>query len=189
MTSELARAQDGDETAFLLVYERHKDAVFRFAYRMLGSIELAEDITHDCFLSLIQNGRRYDPNQASLRTYLLAAARNLALKHYRRSRMIVDSETVEAEPSSPESEQPIFVLLQKELTAEIIKAIKNLPDLQREALVLFEYEEIALAEIAAIVGADVGTVKSRLFRAREGLRKSLKSYWQSDRSFVVVDRS
>ena len=86
MTDErlLKRASRGDEAAFLLLYERHRDAVYRFAYRMLGRAALAEDVTHDCFLSLIKQPARFDPSRAvRLRTYLYAAARNLAMKHFR----------------------------------------------------------------------------------------------------------
>ena len=75
----LERAASGDGTAFQILYERYRDGIFRFAYRLIGSIEAAEDVTHDCFLSLIKEPGRYDPGRASLRTYLYAAARNLAL--------------------------------------------------------------------------------------------------------------
>src|SRR6185503_18465311 len=80
----LKRSGRGDERAFMMLYERHRDPIFRFAYRMVGSVELAEDIAHDCFLGLIYRPERYDPERASLRTYLYAAARNLAIKHFRR---------------------------------------------------------------------------------------------------------
>ena len=87
MTDEelLTEASRGDEAAFVELYRRHRDAVFRFAYRVLGSIEPAEDIAHDCFLSLIQQPHRFDPARGSLRTYLFGAARNLAMKHFRRT--------------------------------------------------------------------------------------------------------
>ena len=76
----LERASAGDQSAFLELYERHRQAIFRFAYRLLGSVEMAEDITHDCFLGVIRKPENFDPSRASLRTYMYAAARNLAMK-------------------------------------------------------------------------------------------------------------
>jgi RNA polymerase sigma-70 factor (ECF subfamily) len=75
----------GDQAAFIQLYECHRAAIFRFAYRLSGSVEAAEDITHDCFLSLIKRPDGFQPNRASLRTYLLSASRNLWLKQLRNS--------------------------------------------------------------------------------------------------------
>jgi len=165
MTDErlLAQASRGDEAAFLALYEHHRDPVFRFAYRLLGSVELAEDIAHDCFLSLLRKPEGFDPARASLRTYLLAAARNLAMKHFRGLRGSDALEDLAEEPVLAESLGPLRQLLDEELSVVVRRAIEDLPPLQREAIVLFEYEELMLSEIAAIVGTDVGTVKARLY--------------------------
>ena len=80
----LERARGGDERSFLTLYERYHGRMYRFAYRLLNSSALAEDAAHDCFLSLIKGPERFDPSRASLRTYLYAAVRNLALKQFRR---------------------------------------------------------------------------------------------------------
>ena len=89
MTDErlLKQARQGDEAAFERLYERHRDLVFRFAYRLSQSPEIAEEITHDCFVSLLQTPQRFAPDveRASLRTYLCAIARNLAFKRLRRA--------------------------------------------------------------------------------------------------------
>jgi RNA polymerase sigma-70 factor (ECF subfamily) len=191
MTDErlLNRASRGDEAAFLLLYERHRDAVFRFAYRLLGSAGLAEDITQDCFLSLLRQPTRFDSTRASLRTYLLAAARNLSSKHFRHagSEVLVDELT--EEPRVPEGAEPLRQLLDEELSSEVQRAVESLPPLQREALVLFEFEELSLAEIAEIVGADTGAVKSRLHRARQRLKIVLAPYMNSSRNPVVVEEA
>lgn len=191
MTDErlLKRASRGDETAFLLLYERHRDAIFRFAYRMLGSTALAEDVTHDCFLSLIKQPARFDATRATLRTYLFAAARNLALKHFRQSGSEVAIDEMDEEPQMTESQEPLRKLLDEELWLEVSRAVASLQPLQREALVLFEYEELSLAEIAGIVGADVGTVKSRLYRARQRLKRLLEPYLRSTLEIVAGEGS
>jgi RNA polymerase sigma-70 factor (ECF subfamily) len=183
----LARAGRGDEAAFLALYERYRDSVFRFAYRLLGSTELAEDIAHDCFLSLLKRPEGFDPSRATLKTYLLAAARNLAMKHFRGTRGEDALEDLAEDPPLPERHGPLRQLLDEELSAVVHRAIDSLPPLQREALVLFEYEELTLSEIAKVVGADTGTVKARLHRARRRLKKELAPYFRSYREAAIVD--
>ena len=78
----LEEAANGNTAAFQILYERYRDPIFRFAYRLLGSVEAAEDVAHDCFLGLIREPGRFDSTRASLRTYLYAAARNQAAKRY-----------------------------------------------------------------------------------------------------------
>jgi RNA polymerase sigma-70 factor (ECF subfamily) len=190
MTDEtlLEKASRGDEAAFRLLYERHRDAMFRFAYRLLGSVELAEDVTQDCFLSLIKHPGGFDPARASLRTYLYAATRNLAMKHFRQRGQQITVEELAEEPQEPQASGPLGKLLDEELATVVRKAIAELVPLQREALVLFEYEGLTLAEIAEIVRADVGTVKARLSRARAGLRRSLAPYLQSSPHGVDAEK-
>ena len=160
----LARACQGEEAAFLALYERYREPIYRFAYRLLGAAALAEDVTHDCFLSLLRRPEAFDPARASLRTYLYAAVRNLALKQFRRPRLEVTLDDLNNEPPAAEAQQPLRQLLAAELSEAVRRAIDRLPQLQREALILFEYEELSLAEIASVVEADVGAVKSRLAR-------------------------
>jgi RNA polymerase sigma-70 factor, ECF subfamily len=182
----LQRAGDGDQAAFLELYERHRQPIFHFAYRLLGSVEIAEDVTHDCFLSLMRKPENFRSDRGGLRTYLYAAARNLALKHFRNRGREVDLDGMNEEPRVSERQQPLRRLLDEELAIEVKKAVLGLPPLQREALVLFEYEGLALSEIADVVGADVGAVKARLFRARESLRNTLGPYLNSSREIVTL---
>jgi len=170
-----------------LLYERHRDGLYRFLYRLLGSAELAEDLTHDCFLSLIRQPERFDPQRASLRTYLFAAARNLALKHFRQTGHETVLDEVREELHMPERDEPLQQMLEEELVAIVRQAMAELPPLQREALILFEYEGLSLAEIAAVVEADVGTVKARLHRGRERLRRALAPYFKSHFLVTSVD--
>lgn len=182
------RAEAGDQAAFVELYERHRNAVFRFAYRVLGSVEIAEDVTHDCFLSLIRRPGNFNPARGQLRTYLYAAARNLALKHFRNSGREASLDDLGEEPPVPVREQPLRRLLDEELALKVKEAVFSLPPLQREALVLFEYEGLALSEIAGIVGTDVGAVKARLSRARERLRNTLRPYLNSTLEIVTLER-
>ena len=183
----LEKAAHGETAAFQILYERYRDPIFRFAYRLLGSVEAAEDVTHDCFLSLIKEPGRFDSSRASLRTYIYAAARNLAAKRYNSFARETGIEGLDEEPA--DGREPMAQMLDNELSEVVQRAIASLPSLQREALVLFEYDELSLAEIAAIVGADANTVKARLFRAREKLRAGLDRYFRIGRETATLKRA
>jgi len=173
----LLKAARGDEAAFLLLYERHRTVVFRFACRMLGRPELAEDVTQECFLSILRRPEAFQPQRASLRTYLCAIARHLAFRQLRK----MGQETTVDEPPEPRSDgsarpagDPLDEVIAGEAATAVRAAVERLPPLQREAVVLFEYQEMSLADIAAVCETDVGTIKSRLHRARERLRRVLR---------------
>ena len=177
----LNKAGEGDQAAFLELYERYREPIFRFAYRLLGSVEVAEDVTHDCFLSLIRKPENFRPERASLKTYLYAAARNLALKHFRNQGREAGLDEVTEEPKDSPRRGPLRKLLDEELANLVRDAVFSLPPLQREALILFEYEGLSLNEVAEIAGTDAGAIKARLYRAREGLRRMLRPYFDSNR--------
>jgi len=165
----------GSEAAFLEIYRRYKDRVYRFAYRMTGSPELARDVTQTCFASLLEAPRRYAKQRASLGTYLCAAARNQSLRHAMRAwREPMLGVSPDLRPSRGPS--PLELLLEDERGRVVRDALARLAPLHREVLVLAEYEELDLATIADIVGAEVGAVKVRLHRARKKLRGVLSGY-------------
>ena len=171
---------EGDHAAFLELYDRYRQSIFRFAYRLLGSVEHAEDVTHDCFLSLIRKPENFRPERASLKTYLYAAARNLALKHFRNQGREAGMDELPQEPHESTRRGPLRKLLDEELADRVREAVFSLPPLQREALILFEYEGLSLNEVAEIAGTDAGAIKARLYRAREGLRRFLRPYLDSN---------
>jgi RNA polymerase sigma-70 factor (ECF subfamily) len=185
----LQRAGAGDRAAFLELYKEHRDPVFRFAYRLSGSAETAEDITHDCFLSLMRKPENFIPGRASLRTYLFSAARNLWLKQLRKLGKESAIDDLEDDTFLAMSSEPLGYLLDQELSLKVQEAVARLSPLQREALVLFEYEGLSLNEIASMVDTDVGAVKARLFRARERLRYALTPYLNSNREIVTLERA
>ena len=150
---------------FRTAFEQNKDAVYRFAWRMCGSPAVAEDIAQEVFLTLLRQPGRFDPARGALRSFLLAIARNLALKRWRDdSRLDVLEDGFAA---------PALDLESRETADAVSAAVALLPPLQREVLILAQYEELSLEEIARAVDAEVGTVKSRLHRARENLKRML----------------
>ena len=152
---------------FQVVFDSHKEAVHRFAWRMCGSAAAAEDITQDTFVVFLRRPERFDPARGTLRSFLLGVARNLALKHWRKEHRF-----------APLDDDAVVVAALLDFDrgdiGDIVgRAVRALPPLQREVVILAEYEDLSLADIARAVDADVGTVKSRLHRARENLRRTL----------------
>jgi RNA polymerase sigma-70 factor, ECF subfamily len=156
---------------FTRAFDEHHASMFRFAYRLTGSAADAEDIVQECFAGLLRPGCGFDARRTPVRMYLFGAVRNQASKR-RRSREDATAE-VETPPDlrSPESEA-----LRGELEGLVSRAVLALPETQREILILAHYEQTPLAEIAALVGIEVGAVKSRLQRARGALREILAEY-------------
>jgi RNA polymerase sigma-70 factor (ECF subfamily) len=156
---------------FTRAFDEHHLPLFRFAYRLTGSATDAEDIVQESFLGLLRPGSRFDALRTPLRTYLFGAVRHQALKRLR-CREDAAAE-VETPPDfrSPESET-----LRGELESLVSRAVLALPATQREVLVLAHYEQMPLAEIADVVGIELGAVKSRLQRARGALREMLAEY-------------
>jgi len=154
------------EPDFQAAYHANKDVLFRFACRMTGSAAAAEDITQDCFLKLWRNPRAYDPGRGALRAFLLGMARNLVLKRWRAER-----------PHDPlEDDSSIcgpLDLVGEERAGTVARAVQMLPPLQREAVILAEYEEMSLEEISAATECELAAVKSRLHRGRQNLRRLL----------------
>lgn len=157
---------------FREAYEHHKDLLYRFALRMTGSAETAEDLVHECYLFLWRNGAAYRPDRGPVRSFLVGVTRNLALKRLARERGFspVEEYMAACGPIDP---------VDAERGRIVARAVAALPPLQRETLILAEYEELALDEIARSVGADLAAVKSRLHRARENLRRMLAPLLES----------
>lgn len=162
-------ARRGKEAAFLRLVDEHHLPLFRFAWRLTGSTADAEDIVQECFLALLRPDCGFDPARTTIRTYLFGAVRNQSFKRLRRREQGVGPEP--AEHRTPETEA-----LRGELAEAVACAIAELPDTQREVLLLAHYEQLSLAEIAGITQLEITAVKSRLQRARATLRETLAAY-------------
>jgi RNA polymerase sigma-70 factor (ECF subfamily) len=166
----LEAACKGDEAAFLTIFEKYKETVFRFAYRMVGSETIAQDITQDCFLNLLHRRVRLNGSQSSLKSFFYGTVRNMARRHFRKtgSEIPIDKSEELSVPTMNDHN-----LYRQEISKIIQQAVARLPLPQREVFLLFEYEDLPYEEIARILETDSGSVKSRLFRARENLRRML----------------
>lgn len=172
MTDEalLQLARDGHEEAFAELYGRFRDPLFRFAWRLTGSVDRAEDLVHDGFLVLWRRPLSFRPDRGSLRMFLFGIVRNLAYRTLR------DARREEAAAILPEvsvsAEQ--FDCFSAEEMAEALRAsVASLPLLYREVLLLADFEGLPMEEIAKIVQAGEGTVRVRLHRARAQVKQRL----------------
>lgn len=167
----------GDEEALSALYQRRSPGVYRFALQMCGSQALAEDVTQEVFMVLIRDRPAFDPARGSLNAFLLGIARNHVLRRLRRERFYValeeDSEnhgkTRSATPLSARSATsagPLDNLARTEAIESVRRSVLALPERYREVVVLCELQELSYAEAAEILGCAVGTVRSRLHRAR-----------------------
>ena len=163
----MARLAEGDREALAMLFRRHQATVYRFSRQMLGSREAAEDVTQEVFVALARSRGRFDATVGSLTTYLYGIARNLVYRQARRrrARAEVDIAEVDVEDAAP-SANPAAELSRKESVGHLRQAILRLPVHYREAIVLCELNSVSYEEAARIVGCPVGTIRSRLSRAR-----------------------
>ena len=167
----LKSAQKGNHAAFFQLFDENQAAVFRFAYRLTGSVADAEDIVQEVFLALLRPGSRFDPNRSPLRSYLFGAVRNQALKRQRRRERAEDSDPGPIDLRSPEEDT-----IRAEMEGTVARAVMALPETQRAVLILAHYEQMPVAEIAEVMEIEPGAVKSRLQRARAALKEALAAY-------------
>jgi RNA polymerase sigma-70 factor (ECF subfamily) len=175
----------GDGQAFEQLYERWQGAIYRFALRMSGSETLAEDVTQDVFLRLMRDGWQYEA-RGSFAAYLLAMARHCLLRRLQQERRFVTFEA-EADDGMLAEEQlvaetdPLAELTREEIIAVVQRAIEGLPLHYREVVLLCHLQELSYAEAAAVIGCEVGTVRSRLHRARALLAEKLRALRKADK--------
>jgi RNA polymerase sigma-70 factor (ECF subfamily) len=161
----------GDREAFATLFRRYQGQVYRFARQMIGSKDAAEDVTQEVFIALAENVRRYDPELGSLGTYLYGIARNLVRRRGKRAK--IEGEVVSLEEDAPASltttSDPAEVISRAERVRALRRAILLLPLRYREVIVLCELNDVSYQQAARILGCPIGTIRSRLSRAKRML--------------------
>lgn len=166
----LSRLAQADASALTLVYRQHHTAVRAFAQRLVGDQEAAEDLVQDVFVALPSAIARFR-GDCALRTFLVSIAVNHAKNHVRASaRRRAALSRLAREPEKA-SHDPHRDAERKELANRLMLALDALPFEQRVAVVLSEIEDRTSAEIAQIVEAPEGTVRTRIFHAKRKLRE------------------
>jgi len=177
----LERCRDGERMAleqFVRIYERR---VFAFLSRALGSGPRIDDLAQEVFIRAYQNIHKFDARgSARLSTWLMTIAYHVVIDARRRARTRatepLDASFADGAQASPEQET-----WRHELDSVLSKAAEQLPTEQRDTFILAEYEGLCLVEISKITGANVATVKTRLFRARSRMRELLAPIWEVTR--------
>lgn len=164
------RVLAGRTNDFRVIVDRHQLSIFRFALGLLGNREEAEDVTQEVFLSAFANLSSYDSSRALFSTWLFTIARNRCINLLKRNRPIALNN-----PDSIEDGMLPDPIVNQELSRQLDRALAALPVEQRSAFVLAEIEELPYAEIACIERTSLGTVKSRIHRAKQRLQSLLES--------------
>jgi RNA polymerase sigma-70 factor (ECF subfamily) len=157
---------NGDLEAWGEIVGRYKEAVFAVTLSILRNYADAEDATQDAFIRAFENLRQYDLSR-KFSTWLLTVAANVAKNALRKRRR-------EREPPLPEMDGDPSEEVQADLRLQAVRrAVGELPEPYRAPVVLYYWHELPLEEIGQILGLPVGTVKTRLFRARALIRAKL----------------
>lgn len=190
----IRRLAGGDEDAFLEFYRRHQAGLYRYAIHMSGSPEAAADVVQDTFLTLIRHAGKFDEQKGTPAAFLFGIARNQLRKHHERERRYVplsdDLGSVLSQewsagqdhsngnghsPVNPIRVEGILEGLERsEMVEQLRGAVLTLPDHYREPLTLCDLEGKSYFEAAALLDCPVGTVRSRLNRARSMLLDKLR---------------
>lgn len=193
-TQLMLRFKSGDEASFAKLYEQHQRTVLNIIYRYLGNQSEAEDLAQEVFLRIYRSRERYSP-QARFTTWLYRITANLCLNYQRdqkrrRGEALYLTGKSGEEFDRPELEDqrveaPHQGLASEELERAVIRAIDELPENQRMAVILSRYEELAYKEIGLAMDLTEKAVKSLLHRARQTLREKLRGHVRDDEDAPV----
>ena len=168
----------GDEDALGELYGRRQRSIYRFALQMSGSKSIAEDVTQEVFLFLMRDGHVFDPARGSVSAFLLGVARNYVLRRLRVEQLLAplgeDSEENQGVFQASTDLCPLEDLTRAETIENVRRAVLSLPPKYREVVVLCELQDVSYVETAEILGCAIGTVRSRLHRARALLLAKLR---------------
>ena len=180
----MLRAKRGDRGAFEELVVRHQQAVVNFIFRSVADVEEAEDLAQNAFIQAWKARKRYQVS-ARFTTWLFTIARNLTLNELRR-RSRHRNESIDApagdDPSvvrqieDKQSEGAVDQLLREEVESIVARAVSELPEAQRTAILLWQDEETTYEDIARVLGCSLSATKSIIFRARETLKQRLKPF-------------
>jgi RNA polymerase sigma-70 factor, ECF subfamily len=168
----LTRASEGDEAAFGELYARYQRQIFHYAARMCG-VAAGDDVVQETFLAVLRHGGRFDPAKGTVGAYLYGIARHHVIKRLDRQGITL-SEPVEmaAEAIAPQ-DTPLDAMARERMIDVVRQAVQSLPPVYREVVALCDLQEMDYATVAHVIQCPIGTVRSRLHRARGLLLRKL----------------
>ena len=192
--SLIARCKRGvDREAFDSIVERYKDKIVNYVRRMVGDRDEADDLAQEVFVKVYVGLSTFE-SRSTLATWLFRIATNLCIDHRRKKaragHALVSFETLSNSLATCDHQEhsPETSVLRSEMAEKLDQAIADLPDQLRAVMVLRDIQGVPYEDIAQIVGCPVGTVKSRLFRARSTLREQLQAYLRGDDDGLIGSR-
>ncbi len=168
----------GHEAAFVVFYRKHQSSVYRFALHMSGKTEIAEEVTQEVFLTVMSVAKQYDSKRGSVVSYLYGITRNFVLRCLERERPYVAAlDDVENEQAGVVADEHDLLgeLARNEQIESLRKAVLALPPAYREVVVLCDLNEMDYAQAAGALGCAIGTIRSRLHRARALLMEKMRA--------------
>lgn len=167
----------GHEAAFVAFYRKYQGGVYRFALQMSGKTEIAEEVTQDVFMTVMGVAKQYDPERGSAAAYLYGITRNFVLRCLERERPYVSAlDELENEHNAIAGvHDPVGELVRNERIESLRKAVLALPPAYREVVVLCDLNEMNYADAAGALGCAIGTIRSRLHRARALLMEKMRA--------------
>lgn len=168
----------GNEKAFLSFYRKHQGAVFRFAVQMSGKAEVAEEATQEVFMVVMAAAKNFDSNLGSASGYLYGIARNVVRRFLERERpylTVLDDPANEYLGQLTDDHDVAIELAQSQRIESLRKAVLALPPAYREVVVLCDLHELDYADAAVVLGCAIGTIRSRLHRARALLIEKMRA--------------
>jgi len=169
--ADLARACAGDARQCGLVFDKHGPAMLRFAHWVAGQRELANDVVQDIFVQMLEQRLSYSPALGEERSFLLTVTRRKLISALRLPSAVVHADADDATPAGDIPDDgacdPMAQLVRAREAGFVSTVLKALPYAHREVLVLREFEGCSYEEIAALVQVPIGTVRSRILRARK----------------------
>jgi len=161
---------EGDTESFRLLVQRYQKPVIRMTANLIKDRHICEDVAQEVFLAAYKKLPSFDPARSSFSTWLFTIAKNKSINAMKKKRVL----SVSNPPENPDFSEPADSLLRDELFIELDKAMKSLSPGHRRALVLAEFENLPYEQIAQIEGVRIGTIKSRINRAKHRLRSALE---------------
>jgi RNA polymerase sigma-70 factor (ECF subfamily) len=168
----LESARTGDEDAFSQLFARHQRPIYQYSARMCGA-DAADDIVQETFLAVLKPAGRFDPARGTVGGYLYGIARHVVMKRLASTYGPLVFETPDENAFISPDETPLDAIARAETVDAVRTAVQALPPVYREAIVLCELQDMDYATAAGIMQCPIGTVRSRLHRARALLTSRL----------------
>ncbi len=168
-TGVIRAVLEGETESFRLLVERYQKPVIRMIANIINDRHICEDIAQEVFLAAYKKLPSFDPARSSFSTWLFTIARNKSINVMKKRKIL----SVSNPPENPDCSEPSDSLIRGEMFVKLDQALKSLSPRHRRAIIMAEFEDLPYEQIAQIEGVRIGTIKSRINRAKHNLKSAL----------------